>query len=70
MNYVFLGNKSILGCDIKIDEKLENLENAKIKLLYTAYHNKNLSDNVLNEKGIIRVDNWNDIEKILLESEE
>lgn len=70
MNYVFLGNKSILGCDIKIDDKLENLENAKIKLLYTAYHNKNLSDNVLNEKGIIRVDNWNDIEKILLESEE
>lgn len=69
MNYVFLGNKSVLQCDIKIDDKLENLENAKVKLLYSAYHNKGLDDNMLKEKGIIRVDNWSDIEKILLESE-
>lgn len=67
MNFVFLGNKSILKSDVKIDDKLENLTNAKIKLLYTAYHNKDLSDSYLKSKGIIRVNNWIEIENVLLE---
>jgi 5'(3')-deoxyribonucleotidase len=69
MNYAFVGNKSVLHSDIKIDDKVDNLENAKVKLLYTAYHNKDIKDEELIEKGIIRVNNWSDIKNILLESE-
>lgn len=70
MNFVFVGNKSILKSDVKIDDKIENLVNGDIKILFTAYHNKNISDEELKNKGIIRAKNWLDIKKILLESEE
>jgi 5'(3')-deoxyribonucleotidase len=68
-NYVFTGNKDIIDCDIKIDDKLSNLTgniHTKTKLLFTAYHNKNLADEELNNNNVQRVDNWNEIEKILL----
>lgn len=64
--FIFHTNKSIINCDIRIDDKVDNLKNAETKLLYTAYHNKNISDKELEEKGITRVNNWIDIEKILL----
>lgn len=70
MNFVFVGNKSILKSDIKIDDKIENLVNGDIKILFTAYHNKNISDEKLKNQGIIRAKDWLDIKKILLESGE
>lgn len=66
MNFIFVGNKKILKSDIKIDDKIENLINGDIKLLFTAYHNKNIKEEELKEKGIIRVNNWLEIEKLLL----
>jgi len=63
--YIFLYNKNILDVDIKIDDKIENLENAKIKILYTAYHNKDISDDILSSKGIKRANNWQEIKNIL-----
>lgn len=66
-NYIFTTNKEIINCDIKIDDKLLNLRgDAQIKLLFTAYHNKQLTDEELKENEVIRVDGWKDIEKILL----
>ena len=65
-NYIFICNKSLLNCDIKIDDKLDNLTNAKVKLLFTAYHNKDLSDEYLQSLGVIRVNNWLEIKNILL----
>ena len=65
-NYIFTGDKSVVKCDIKIDDKICNIEDAETKLLYTARHNKNISDEELSEKGIIRVNNWGDIKKLLL----
>ncbi|MDD2376890.1 MAG: hypothetical protein PHD15_05370 [Clostridia bacterium] len=66
-NYVFTDNKDIIDCDIKIDDKLSNLTgNAKIKLLFTAYHNKNLTDKELNKKNIKRIHTWEEIADILL----
>lgn len=65
-NYIFTADKSIVNCDIKIDDKLENIQNASTKLLFTAWHNKDLDDDELKEKGIIRVNNWQEIENILL----
>ena len=66
-NYIFTTNKEIINCDIKIDDKLSNLSgNAQMKMLFTAYHNKELTDKELEKNGVIRVNGWKDIEKILL----
>ena len=66
-NYIFTSNKECIKAEIKIDDKISNLEgNSELKLLITAYHNKNISNEELKEKNIIRVNNWNDIAEILL----
>lgn len=65
-NIVFLGNKSVLNVDIKIDDRIDNLDGAKTKILFTAYHNKNISDETLEKEGIKRANSWYDIEKLLL----
>ncbi len=67
-NFIFVGDKSIVNCDIKIDDKLNNIEGAKTKLLFTAWHNKDLTEEELAKQNIIRVNNWKDIQKILLNS--
>ena len=63
--FIFATNKELLNCDIKIDDKVNNLNNADIKILYTAYHNKNIDDDTLNKQGIIRANNWIDVLKII-----
>lgn len=65
-NIIFLGNKSVLNCDIKIDDRIDNLDGAKTKILFTAWHNKNISKDELNNKGIKRANNWKEIENFLL----
>lgn len=65
-NFIFVGDKSIVNCDIKIDDKLNNIEGAKTKLLFTAWHNKDLTEEELKKQNIIRVNNWKDIKEILL----
>ena len=64
--FIFASDKKVINCDIKIDDVVDNLSDAKIKLLFTCYHNKNISDNELKEKGILRTNDWNDIRKMLL----
>lgn len=65
-NYAFVNNKSIINCDIKIDDKLDNLVNADIKILFTSYHNKDLDDEFLKQKGVIRANSWLEVKDILL----
>lgn len=65
-NFIFTGDKSIINCDIKIDDREINLENASIKLLFTAWHNKDLTDEELERKNIIRVNDWKEVRKLLL----
>lgn len=67
-NKIILTNsKNIFKADIQIDDRLSNLEGEiKQKLLFTSYHNKNISDKELNDLNITRVNSWKDIEKILL----
>lgn len=67
-NFIFASNKTLLNCEIKIDDREKHLENAETKLLFTAYHNKDIDDKTLNDKNIIRVNNWKDIAKILLKN--
>ena len=64
--FMFVNNKELINADIRIDDSMKNLEGkAELKLLYTAYHNKEVSDEELKEKGLIRVNNWNEIYEIL-----
>lgn len=65
--YIFTQNKDIMNFDIRIDDRLSGLGNAKIKLLFNSWSNNTISEEELKEKNIIRVNGWYDIEKILLE---
>lgn len=65
-NFIFTNRKDVIPTDIKIDDKIENLETCETKLLITAYHNENISEEELKEKNITRVNNWNEIAEILL----
>lgn len=62
--YIFTTNKNIIKGDISIDDKISNLHTNK-KLLFTAWHNKQIPENELKEKGITRVNTWIDILKEL-----
>ena len=64
-DFVFTANKSVISTDIKLDDKPINLQGASTKLLYTAWHNKKLTQEELSKEGIDRVDNWKDVRKIL-----
>lgn len=66
-NFIFVGNKSVINCDIRIDDRLDNVVAASTKILYSAYHNKDLSEEYLTDLGVKRANNWLDIEKILLD---
>lgn len=48
---------------------LSNLENCSKKLLFTEFRNKNLTKEELENKGIIRVNNWLDVKYSLEEKE-
>ena len=65
--YIFINDKDLIKADIRIDDSPSKLiGTAEAKLLFTAYHNKNISDEELKSKGIIRVDSWKEVEKFLL----
>ena len=67
--YIFTTNKTIINFDIRIDDKIENLAGASIKLLFTAWHNIDKDKFQLENNSIIRVNSWYEIGKILLENE-
>lgn len=64
--YIFLANKSVLNMDIKIDDRIKNLDGASVKLLFSAYHNLEYSNSILQSMGIERMDGWLDIKRRLL----
>lgn len=65
--YIFVTNKEIIKADIRIDDSIQKLEGqAEKKLLFTAYHNLNITEEELKEKNLIRVNSWKEVEKQLL----
>lgn len=68
--YIFMNDKSLLNCDIKIDDKLSNLKGyGEQKYLFNSYHNQGIRDEELKKEGVIRVSGWKDLEMILLKEE-
>lgn len=66
-NFIFTSRKDLINCDIKIDDKVGNLKGyGEVKLLMDSYHNQSFKEKELEEKGIKRVYNWEEVEKILL----
>ena len=65
-NFIFMTDKTKIKYDIGIDDRISNLENCNKKLLFTEFRNKNIKNVELQEKGIIRVNNWLDVKKQLL----
>ena len=65
--FIFISNKDLLDADIRIDDSPKKLMGkARLKLLFTAYHNKNMTDEELKENNFIRVNTWKEVENILL----
>ena len=65
-NFIFMSNKTKIKYDIGIDDRTSNLENCDKKLLFTEFRNKKLTDEELESKEIIRVNNWLEVKKELL----
>ena len=55
-----------MNFDIKIDDRTNNLENANTKLLFNAWHNKNITQEELDKENIIRVNSWLEIKDLLI----
>lgn len=64
-NFIFITDKSLIKADVRIDDRIENLSVGSKNILFTAYHNKNISNEELKEKGIVRANNWSEVIKIL-----
>lgn len=71
--FIFTGVKGLFKADVQIDDRVNNLVgDVGIKILFPSYHNKDISDEELRSKGIIRAgydwrDGWDEIRRILLE---
>lgn len=61
-NIIFITDKTLIEADIRIDDKIENFSKTGINLLFSAYHNLNLKEELI-EKNVIRVNDWLDVEK-------
>lgn len=65
-NFMFANDKSLIDGDIRIDDSINNLSGDSLNLLFSAYHNRDLSKEYLNSKNIIRVNDWLEIGKLLI----
>lgn len=65
--FIFVADKSIINCDVKIDDRPHNLSgNCELKLLFSERHNQNITEEELVQNNMIRVNSWEEIKKILL----
>ena len=65
-NFIYISNKNLIEFDIGIDDRLKNMNNCNKKLLFTEFRNKKVTDEELRLNNGIRVNNWKEIEEILL----
>lgn len=63
--FMFVNRKNMLNFDIRLDDRITNLTQGDLLLLYSAWHNRKISDIELEEKKIVRVNNWQEVDKML-----
>lgn len=66
--FIFIADKTKIKFDIGIDDRPKFLSNCDKKLLFTEFRNEKISKQELEKDNIIRVNNWLDIEKLLVEN--
>lgn len=65
-NIIFTNTKNMMVGDIQIDDRMKNLMGpVENRILFTAYHNHNISEEELLSKNIKRIDNWSDLVKYI-----
>ena len=65
-NLIFISDKSKINFDIGIDDRPKNLISCEKKILFTEFRNKKISKEDLEKDNIIRVNNWLEIQEILI----
>lgn len=69
-NIILTNAKHVVTGDVVIDDRLINLQGQfKTKLLFDRFTNRQITDEELSNKNVIRVRNWKEIEKILINKE-
>lgn len=59
---IFSNIKNMIVSDIQVDDRLKHLLGpSNHKILFTAYHNKNISVKELSDNGIIRINSWDEL---------
>ncbi len=54
-NYIFTNSKHIFKADVQIDDRLSNMDrDIETKILFPSYHNKEIRESELEEKGVVR----------------
>jgi len=70
--FIFTSSKHMFKADVQIDDRLSNLDdNIETRILFHSYHNKDITDEELEKKGVIRAgydwrEGWKNVLKILL----
>ena len=65
--FIFMTDKTKINYDIGIDDRVSNLQSCNKKLLFTEFRNKKITNEELKNKGIIRVNNWLEVENKIKE---
>lgn len=72
-HFIFTSSKHLFKADIQIDDRLPNLDNnIETRILFPSYHNTDITDETLKEKGILRAgynwkDGWIELANILID---
>ena len=75
-HYILTSAKHMFKADVQIDDRLSNLdETTEVKILFPSYHNKDITEEELKEKGVIRArydwrTGWQEVGRLLLEEKE
>ena len=67
-NFIYISNKSLIRFDIGIDDRLKNMDNCDMKLLFDEFRNRKITSLELSLNNGIRVSSWMEIERLLLDN--
>ncbi len=74
-HFIFTSAKHMFRADVQIDDRLSNLdESIETRILFPSYHNKDITDEELREKGVLRAGydwryGWENVLNLLLSKE-
>lgn len=64
-NVIISSKKQMISGDILIDDGVHNLGGKYMGMLFTANHNRTVSDNELSELNAVRVNNWKEVYELI-----